>query len=140
MSACLDPTPPERVRLLILAERPTVPEPLEVIGLLDSDLDTNESAAVYAAHLISLINLRFLNWLDTVEAAATHLEQSATASTRAGTAHGYVRNAAHLADMIVADLSDARDALDFNWPGRQALRDLYDQRRPPPPRRRSART
>lgn len=113
MSAC--PAPGEQLKVLILAERQPVYEPVDVVALLNHDLDTKEVDAIYAAHIVQSINRRFLLWMSTLEEATGLLEQSAEASDRARAAHDHFRTATDLANTIVSNLNDAQDALQFDW-------------------------
>ena len=115
MSACPVPVPLERVKVLILTGQTASPEPLDVVGLYDRDLDTDQCAALHAAYLIGLVNVEFPRWVETLERATGLLARSATTSTRARTAHGHFTSARAAAETITADLADARDALEFRW-------------------------
>jgi hypothetical protein len=129
MPACPIPEPSERVQVLVLAERPAQPEPMEVIGLYNHELDTSESAAMHAAYLVEAIQRRFLGWLDTLELATTLLANSAQVSNRASTAHEHFRVAREAAETITAEMSDAQDALDFHWPKGLAVSSAHDRNR-----------
>jgi hypothetical protein len=87
-----------------------------MLGLCHDDLDTNEPAARLAAHDLGRITRRFLFWLDTLDEASTLLADSRHTSTRATTAHHHIHEAQQLAETIINNLTEAKDALEFHWP------------------------
>jgi len=94
----------------------SAPDPMNLLGLLNNELDTNETAALRAAHRIQSMTRHFLGWMSTLETATDLLKESAETSGRARAAYERFSHAVDQANTIVSDLSDAQDALATGWP------------------------